>query len=264
MTEEEFLGLTRWLTAAQTTPDITRARDELARYYGTGWYASPDTVAEFFRYLNSSERTVALLAELSSAAEAPDRQGAWLASVVAEIQAAERQSQQAPQQDRYTEPEFDTGYQLYYRYDRRAGAYEWSADPASGQWMDQAHADEHARSVAAQRPQPSAEAQPRYSAAEWDANARLYYRYDFVAGVYEWSADGSTGWVAAVQQPEPEPEPAVSAEVTADVAAKRAEALTAAIAEIREAGVDADQMSDEQIATMFDETVLELGGMETR
>jgi len=258
MTEEEFFQLTHWLTAAQTTSDIARARDELARYYGMDWYTSHDVVAEFFRYLNSSESTGALLAELRSAGDSPDRQGTWLASVVAEIQAAERQSQQAPEQGQYTEPEFDPGYQLYYRYDHRSGAYEWSADPASGQWMDQAHADEYARSAAAQRPQPTAEAQPRYSAAEWDANARLYYRYDFVAGVYEWSADGSTGWAAAVQQ-QPTAQAAVSEDLTAEVAAKRAEALTAAIAEIREAGVGADEMSDEEIATMFDETVLEMG-----
>jgi hypothetical protein len=279
MTEEEFLQLTPWLTADRAAPEIERAREDLARFYGVGWYVAPNTVAEFFRYLNTGERTVALLAELPSVGGAPDRQGTWLGSVVAEIEAAVRESQQAPAQAEYTEPEFDSAYQLYYRYDHRAGAYQWSADPASGQWMDQAHADEYARAAMAhaqqpaQSQQPAPQEQPRYSAAEWDANAGLYYRYDYVDGIYEWSADGNTGWAGAqqpaAQEPVPEqapapvseqappPAPAPPEDVIVEVAARRAEALEATIAEIRDAGVSLDDMSDEEIQAMFDQTVLE-------
>jgi hypothetical protein len=278
MTEEEFLQLTPWLTVKAAAPEIERAREDLARFYGAGWYAEPDTVAEFFRYLNSGERTAALLAELPSVGDSPDRQGAWLGSVVAEIEAAVRESEQVPAQAEYTEPEFDPAYQLYYRYDHRAGAYEWSADPAAGQWMDQARADEYARAATAHAQQPAQEEQPRYSAPEWDANAGLYYRYDYVEGVYEWSADGTTGWAGAQQpaaepapqpepqpesQPQPEPEqapasaPAPPEDVIAEVAAKRAEALEATIAEIRDAGVGPEEMSDEEIEATFDQQVLE-------
>lgn len=276
MTEEEFLRLTPWLTVNQAAPEIERAREDLVRFYGAGWYAAPETVADFFRYLNSGERTAALLAELPSVGDAPDRQGAWLASVVAEIEAAARESQQAPAQAEYTEPEFDPAYQLYYRYDHRAGAYEWSADPGSGQWMDQSRADEYARAATAHAQQPAQEEQPRYSAPEWDANAGLYYRYDYVDGVYEWSADGNTGWAGARQPaaeampephalPEPQPVPQPAAEqapappedVIEEVAAKRAEALEATIAEIRDAGVGPEDMSDEEIEALFDQQVLE-------
>lgn len=275
MTEEEFLQLTPWLTVEAAVPEIERAREELARFYGVSWYAAPDTVAEFFRYLNGGQRTAGLLAELPSVGDAPDRQGAWLASVVAEIDAAVRESQQVPAQADYTEPEFDPAYQLYYRYDHRAGVYEWSADPGSGQWMDQARADEYARAATPHAQQP-VQQQPRYSAAEWDPNAGLYYRYDYVDGVYEWSADGNTGWAAAQQpaaeampepqaipEPRPEPEqapasaPAPPEDVIAEVAAKRAEALEATIAEIRDAGVGPEEMSDEEIEALFDQQVLE-------
>jgi hypothetical protein len=140
---------------------------------------------------------------------------------IQETEIQETESQGA--ESRYTAAEFDENYGLYYRFDRQGNVYEWSADPAGGTWMTQAQADESYQARAAQSRQ---EAPVREEALSLE-----------------------------------ETEPAVEAGLVEEVAREREDALRELLAEIRQEGIGQDEISDEEIAAMFDEAVLsELSG----
>lgn len=75
------------------------------------------------------------------------------------------------EQRRYSEPAFDDGYGLGYRYDKRDEVYEW-LDEKAGTWNSQEWADAYAAEQAAA--QGAAEAAPE--AAAWDENWQMFYR----------------------------------------------------------------------------------------
>ena len=77
-------------------------------------------------------------------------------------------------QRRYSDPTWNDGYGLSYRYDQRDQVYEWY-DEQDGTWKDQAWADQYAAGGAGQADAAGAEAEAA-SAAAWDQDWQMFYR----------------------------------------------------------------------------------------
>jgi hypothetical protein len=90
------------------------------------------------------------------------------------------------EQRRYSEPAFDDGYGLGYRYDKRDEVYEW-LDEESGTWNGQEWADAYAASRGAAA-QGAAEAESGDAAgpATWDENWQMFYRIG-ADGTYQYA-----------------------------------------------------------------------------
>ncbi len=119
--------------------------------------------------------------------EDPHAPGSWLSEAEFGALAVGGEADGA---DRYSAPEYDENFHMWYRYDHGNKAYEWaegdrSIPPgADAAWMTQSQADQ-AR---------------RYSAPEMDATSGARYRFDSVAGVYEWEDPRAAGsWLSEAE-----------------------------------------------------------------
>ncbi len=96
----------------------------------------------------------------------------------------------ADEAERYSGPEYDENFHMWYRYDLSNRVYEWAegdrstAPGVTAAWMSQAEA-EQAR---------------RYSAPEMDATSGARYRFDSVGGVYQWEDPRAAGsWLSEAE-----------------------------------------------------------------
>ncbi|HEY3868196.1 MAG TPA: hypothetical protein VGM10_07585 [Actinocrinis sp.] len=180
-----------WLVQATDDNEIAGLRDEVGRVVlgeQSDWYQDPDKVSDLADTLGANSALISRLHAVSSR----DDQVAWLETVVQTAQGAP--NAQSPGQSRYSEPEYDEDYRLYYRFDEVGSVYEWCVDPhaSAPEWMSQSAADAMVAqrgSQEAAQGDPGASEQPGHSAEPewaWDDGWGMFYRVG-AAGVYEYS-----------------------------------------------------------------------------
>jgi hypothetical protein len=173
MDQAAFIA-TQWLRQAEVSTVIGQSRIEIGGYFGwsDGWYDDDISLGLLHEFLEG--RTPALLDDLPEAVD-EDRQRAWIASVA--------------ETSRYSAPEWDENYDLYYRYDKLTQLYEWAESETAETWMTQEAADELGQSreqdeneepdqeEEQEGERPDAEAEPSgYSESAWDDDWQMLYR----------------------------------------------------------------------------------------
>lgn len=177
-----------WLAEEESNSRITGPRDSIGRYLlgrDASWCQDEDGVEKLVEFLGPDGP---LMYELKNGVQTADEQAVWLEKVA--------------EQTRYTEPEYDGGYELYCRFDREQSVYEWCADPAaeSAEWMSQSAADAVVARRTSQRADdagvgPAAAGAEAGAVAEqsawWDEGWGMFYRVG-QSGVYEYSRRSAT------------------------------------------------------------------------
>jgi hypothetical protein len=187
-----------WLVEEGSDSRITGPRDCIGRYLlgrDASWCRDEDGVESLVDFLGPDGP---LMVELKSGVQTADEQAGWLERVAA--------------QTRYTVPEYDSDYGLYYRFDRAQSVYEWCTDPAveGVDWMSQSAADSV---VALRASQSGGEAGAGLAEADavaeqpawWDEGWGMFYRLG-QSGGYEYSFRSTTDpgtadgiWLSAEQ-----------------------------------------------------------------
>lgn len=175
-----------WLAGEESDSRITGPRDSIGRYLLGGdanWFQAEDGVEKLVDVLGSDGP---LMTELKNGVQSADEQAVWLERVAEKV--------------RYTEPEYDGDYGLFYRFDQERSAYEWCADPnaAGAEWMSQSAADAFAARRASQaadesggEPAGTGAGAAAEQAAWWDEGWGMFYRLG-ESGVYEYSHKSAT------------------------------------------------------------------------
>lgn len=259
----EFLA-TQWLMEDTDDTGIYNAREGISEHFGWGdsnWYKSADRQTELFDWLNTedaqlvdpSQTRKALLDKLGSISEEGDREP-WITTV-------EREVFWSVPENRYQDPEKSGDYEMSYRYDKLYEVYEWEDPAVPGVWMSQEQAD-----ALMLEWQQKEGVEYEYSDPVWDENWQMLYRTNR-QGVYEYaysddkvSIRPGTEWLSYAQVMQEAPAPAAEPageDLAARLSADRATALDQTLAQLRETGVSQEQVSDEQVAALFDQYVLE-------
>lgn len=261
----EFLA-TRWLMEDTNDTGIHNAREGISEHFGWGdsnWYKSADRQTELFDWLNSDEAQLtdpgqtrkALLDKLGRISEEGEREP-WITTV-------EREAFWSVPENRYDDPERSDDYEMNYRYDKLYEIYEWEDPAAPSVWMTQEQAD-----ALMLEWQQKEGVEYESSAPVWDENWQMLYRTNR-QGIYEYAYSDDkvnirpgTEWLSYAQvmqeAPAPSPGPAPAGEnLIARLPADRATALAQTLAQVRQTGVSEQEISDEQVAALFDRYVLE-------
>jgi hypothetical protein len=240
-----------WLTADEDELGVFGPREQLGRYLldlDSGWYRDESNLEAVLAFARTHD-CGALHAALEQAIDTSARLG-WLDAMV---QAA-----------RYTAPQFDANYGLYYRYDRQTGAYEWaaSADTPCAEWMSQSAADAHAALHSQQSESTAGSHEQSASGAgqteavdwAWDENWAMFYRIG-AGGVYEYahSADQARTapvepWLSGEQVLRQRERAAQAAPVVEPGQGTVREVILARFADIRRELPDFDEYTDAEIA----------------
>ncbi len=259
----EFLA-TQWLMADTDDTGIHNAREGISAHFGWGdpdWYKSVERQTELFDWLNSDEAQLidpgqprkALLDKLGDISEEAEREP-WITTV-------EREAFWSVPENRYGDPERSDDYEMNYRYDNLYEVYEWEDPAVPSVWMSQEQAD-----ALMLEWQQKEGIEYESSAPVWDENWQMLYRTNR-QGIYEYAYSDDkvnirpgTEWLSYAQVMQEVPVtagPPAGEELTARLSAGRATALAQTLAQIRQTGISEQQISDEQVAALFDQYVLE-------
>jgi hypothetical protein len=203
----------------------------------------------------------------------------WMSQAEADASPSVTVDVAPPAASDYSEPEFDDGYGMFYRFSHEQQVYEWAYDKGAAEWMSQAQADallggtaEHGTAEHGTAPSGG-----EYTDPEFDDRYGMFYRFNRATEVYEWAHDKDAAeWMSQAQadatrvpSARPEPvsvrEPAAPVSVTEPaaedltewMAAGRADLLSDVISTVRDAGLDPADITDEQLMALVDELVRE-------